>query len=200
MSDLPDLNDPIAVLLAALRAFRASSIGCATYGGLALAVFGAPRETKDADLAVAGADSKAALLALRTAGFDALQAFERVKYGGNLITRFTLLPQAEQTGLNTVDLVEPRSARYASLVLSRSLEGELRGERIRVVAPEDFVLMKVLSNRERDVEDATSVVSTLRGKLDLPVIEAEASLLARELPDHDVMGRLGRALAARAGD
>lgn len=46
-----DLNDPIAVLLSVLRAFEQAGIQAATYGGLALAVYGEPHETKDADVA-----------------------------------------------------------------------------------------------------------------------------------------------------
>jgi hypothetical protein len=116
-----------------------------------------------------------------------------VVFGGNLVTRVTVLPQANQVGLNTVDLVEPRSPRYARLVLARALEGELRAQRIRVVAPEDFVLMKALSTRDRDLEDAASVVESMRGEMDLDAMQAEAGLLSAEIPDHDVVGRLRRA-------
>jgi hypothetical protein len=49
-----DLNDPVAVLIAASQALERANIKAAAYGGLALAVYGQPRETKDADLAVAG--------------------------------------------------------------------------------------------------------------------------------------------------
>ena len=48
-----DLNDPVAVLPAALQALERAGIEAAAYGGFALAVYGEPRETKDADLAVA---------------------------------------------------------------------------------------------------------------------------------------------------
>src|SRR5207247_11291813 len=46
-----DLNDPIAVLLGVIRALERAGIEAAAYGGLALAMYGEPRETKDADLA-----------------------------------------------------------------------------------------------------------------------------------------------------
>ncbi|HUH00633.1 MAG TPA: hypothetical protein VML75_01485 [Kofleriaceae bacterium] len=54
MSSQVDLNDPIAVLLAAVEALRAAGLDGAVYGGLALAVYGEPRETRDADLVVIG--------------------------------------------------------------------------------------------------------------------------------------------------
>jgi hypothetical protein len=190
-----DLNDPIAVLLAILKAFADANLDAATYGGLALAAYGTPRETKDADLAVAGLDRAAVRDCLSTAGFDASLAFDRTRFGGNHITRFKLLPGAHQTGLNTVDLVEPRSERFASLVLKRAPEGTLRGQRIRVVTPEDFVVLKVLSTRDRDLEDAASVVLQLAGEISLESVRAEAALLSTEITDHDVLGRLDRALS-----
>lgn len=189
-----DLNDPIAVLLAATRALADARIEAATYGGLALATYGAARETKDADLAVAAAASGAVAQALRKAGLEPSLAFEKVRFGGSDVTRFTLLPGADQTGLNTLDLVQPRSPRFAALVLGRAREGSLRGQRIRVVTPEEFVLLKILSTRERDLEDAASVLRALEGRLDVEAIREEGERLAREIPDHDVRGRLERAL------
>jgi hypothetical protein len=66
-----DLGDPTAVLLAATKALRDAGIDAATYGGLALAAYGEPRETKDADLAVVGVSGEVGRGALARAGFDA---------------------------------------------------------------------------------------------------------------------------------
>jgi len=44
-----DLSDPIAVLLAAADALNSAGFEIAAYGGLALAAYGTPRETRDAD-------------------------------------------------------------------------------------------------------------------------------------------------------
>jgi hypothetical protein len=189
-----DLDDPTAVLLAAVEAFRAGQVDVAVYGGLALAAYGEPRETKDADLAVAGAGVAEGERALRAAGLDVLPAFDRVPFGGNLVSRVTLLAGASATGLNMVDLVEPRSSRYARAALERAIEATVRSEKVRVLAPEDFVLFKVLSTRDRDLEDAASVVRALGASLDVAAIEREGETLAREITDHDVVGRLRRVL------
>lgn len=94
-SDL-DLADPTAVALTIFRAFRASRIEAALYGGLALAAYGEPRETRHADFAVVG-----------VAGPDAIGALVGV-------------------GLNPADLVEPRSPRFARAALERAVTGSLR--------------------------------------------------------------------------
>lgn len=187
-----DLNDPVAVLLAALQALERAGIEAAAYGGLALAVYGEPRETKDADLAVAGVSAAQGEVALRAAGFDVIPAFDRMRFGGQLVSRLTLIGGAAGS-LNTVDLVEPRSSRYAHAVLARSLTGSLRQEPLRVVSPEDFVVMKILATRERDLEDAVTVVRSLASRIDIELIERELEPLAVEISDHDVIGRWQRA-------
>ena len=119
-----DLNDPIAVLLAATSAFERAKIEAAVYGGLALAAYGKARETKDADLAVAGVSASDAHHALRAAGLNALLAFDRMRFGGQFVSRLTLIGEG---ATNTVDLVEPRSAAYADRVIARAITGTLRG-------------------------------------------------------------------------
>lgn len=186
-----DLNDPVAVLIAASQALERANIEAAAYGGLALAVYGQPRETKDADLAVAGLQVSQAESALRTAGCNVLIAFEAMRFGGQFVSRLTLFG-GDGGSLNTVDLIEPRSERYGREVLRRAVTGELRAQKIRIVSPEDFVVLKILATRERDLEDAASVVSSLSGGLDLKLIEDEVRSLANEIPDHDIADRWKR--------
>lgn len=182
-----DLDDPIALMLAATEALRVSSIEVVAYGGLVLAMYGEPRETRDADLAVATLDIEAARHALAEAGLNTIVAFAAVRFGGNELTRLSVLGGGQ---FNTIDFVRPRSARYASGVLDRALVGSLRATELHTVSPEDFILLKVLSTRERDLDDARSVVAALADRLDGTVLSEEARKLAEELPDHDVVSRL----------
>ena len=183
-----DLNDPVAVLLSALRALERAGIQAATYGGLALAIYGEPRETKDADLAVVGVSGTDAEAALRAEGFNVLLAWERMIFGGQFLTRLTLFGGAAGS-LNTVDLIEARSSRFAAHVLARSLTGSIRGQSLRVVTPEDFILLKVLATRERDLEDVTTVLTSLGEQIDRTLVEREVSLLSGEIPDHAISAR-----------
>jgi hypothetical protein len=187
-----DLSDPVAVLLASVDALSRAGVEVAAYGGLALAAYGTPRETKDADLAVAGAAGAEASAAFSAAGIQARVAFDGVRFGGNRVTRLTLLPETGASDLNTVDLVEPLSPRYARDVLARAYAGRLRDRDLRIVTPEDFVLLKVLSTRERDLEDAAAVLSALGDRIDRSFIDGEIGLLTREVPGHDVEGRYRR--------
>ena len=187
-----DLDDPTAIALAIFRALSDRRIEAALYGGLALAAYGEPRETRDADFAVAALAGAAAAEALSSIGVRTVLALDRAHFGGLLISRVTLGEGGGRAGLNVVDLVEPRSARFAAGALERAVTGALRGMPIRVLSPEDFVLFKLLSTRDRDLEDAGTVLGASDLPLDRSFIDAEAVRLAAEIPDHDVIGRLAR--------
>jgi Nucleotidyl transferase AbiEii toxin, Type IV TA system len=187
-----DLDDPTAVALTIFRALSARRIETALYGGLALAAYGEPRETRDADFAVAGLTGNAAAEALADVGARLALAMDRARFGGLLITRITLAEGGGRAGLNMVDLVEPRSPRFAAEAIERGVTGSLRGVAIRVLSPEDFVLFKLLSTRDRDVEDAATLLRAPDLPLDRAFIDAEARRLGAEIPDHDVADRLAR--------
>ena len=73
--------------------------------------------------------------------------------------------------------------------MNRRLRGELGGQPLSVVSPEDFILLKVLSTHDKDLEDARSVLASLDRRLDHELLAAECQRLASELADHDVVGR-----------
>jgi hypothetical protein len=180
-----DLDDPIALMLASASAFERAGIAAAAYGGLTLGMYGEPRETRDADLVVVGVASDTARNALLVIGVTVVIAFADVTFGGTTVTR-SLVGGGQ---LNTVDLVAPRSPRYAQAVMTRALTGTLRGESLRVVSAEDFVILKVLSTRSRDLEDAASVLEKQRDRLDVQLMRDEIEVLATEVSDHDVRAR-----------
>ena len=192
VADQLDLDDPVAVLLSVLRALETAGIHASAYGGLALATYGEARETKDADVAVCGVPGSVGLLALEKSGLNVTLTFDQMIFGGNLVSRISILGPSDAPGLNMADLVEPRSGRYAKDSLERSGSGNLRGQNLLVLTPEDFVLYKILSTRDRDLEDAASVVRGLGSQLDSALIEREVELLSREIPDHDTTARFRR--------
>jgi hypothetical protein len=86
-----DLDDPIALMLAAAASFEAAGIEAAAYGGLTLGMYGEARETRDADLAVASVDPEVARAALDAIGVMVVTAFANVKFGGCDVSRLSLL-------------------------------------------------------------------------------------------------------------
>ena len=63
-----------------------------------------------------------------------------------------------------------------------------------MLAAEDFVLFKLLSTRDRDLEDAQSVTRSLGADLERERIEIEVERLAETTPEHDIAARWRRVL------
>ena len=185
-----DLTDPTAVALDIAEVLQREGIDHALYGGLLLAAYGHARETKDADLAVVHADARAtsSLLASHL-GLRCTVAFDRQRFGGLVISRITLVEGDE---LNTLDLVEPADPEYAARSLARSLASTLRQREIHVLTPEDFVIFKVLSTRELDLEDASSVLRALGPDLDTGLLQQEIDGLAGSVGSHPLRDRWRR--------
>ena len=118
-----------------------------------------------------------------------MTAFADIQFGGCTLTRLSLVGGGQ---LNTVDLVTPRSSRYTTAMLARAVRGSLRGQELRVVSPEDFVILKTLATRERDLEDARSVLEKQRGRIDETLIGDELVTLSAEIPDHDILARFAK--------
>ena len=107
-----DLDDPTAVALAIFRALSDRRIEAALYGGLALAAYGEPRETRDADFAVAALAGAAAAEVLSSIGVKTVLALDRARFGGLLISRVALAEGGGRAGLNVVDLVVAARSTY----------------------------------------------------------------------------------------
>lgn len=184
-----NLDDPVATALRVARLLERAEVEYGLYGGLAVAAYGVARETKDADVAVVSASAGRLVDLLSGDRLRAVPTFDRVLFGGLFVSRATLLGGEGDTGLNTVDLVEPASARYAAVAVGRVLRAPLRGHEISLLTPEDVVIFKVLSTREKDLEDAASIVRQLGDQLDVAAIGAEVAVLAGEIEGHDVERR-----------
>jgi predicted nucleotidyltransferase len=184
-----DLTDPSNAALLCAEALDAAGLPFAFHGGLVLAAYGEPRETRDVDVAVVDLPAEAACRALEARGIACLASFDDVKLGGLSLGRISLIGGEGRLGLNLLDLVRPRSRRYAEAALARAAEADFRGRAIRVVTAEDFVVFKALASRDRDAEDAATVVGRMPELLDFGLIDREVEALAVEIPDWDVRAR-----------
>ena len=184
-----DLTDPTAAALRIAEAFDAAQTPYALYGGLLLAAYGEPRETRDVDLAVLSTTATEATALLADAGIGTSPNFQDVSFGGVAVDRLMILGGHDDTGLNSLDQVRPRSERYGRQAIERAVRAPLRDGEVSVLTPEDFILFKLLSTRARDLEDAASVLRVSGDALDREMIEREVDVLAGEIPDHDLRER-----------
>jgi len=184
-----NLNDPVETALLAAEALERAGQPYALFGGLLLAAYGEPRETRDADIAVVDLTADAARQALDASGVHGLVSFENVTFGGLSVGRVALLGGDAHVGLNVLDLVRPRSARYRAAAMRRSVRVPLRDRTIQALTADDFVIFKALANRDRDLEDAASVLRRSGDLLDVSLIEGEIEGLSAEISDWDVRAR-----------
>ncbi len=190
--------DPNEAIVRVVEALTTAGIPHAVHGGLLLAAYGDPRETTDVDLAVGDATRDQVRDALDAAGIGTRPAFEGLDFGAVSVDRLVLLGAPDDTGLNCVDLVRPRSGRFRDGILGRAVLAQVAGARLRVVTPQDFVLLKCLSSRPHDARDAASVLRTSGEFVDREALRREAALLAAEYPASDPRPNL--ALAERLAD
>jgi len=124
-----------ATVGAAASALEGADIAYALVGGLAASVYGRPRATDDIDLLVKPTEAKRALEVLAAAGFETEE------------TNPSWIYKAMRDGL-TVDLM---FATYGGIflddeMLAHTTRREVAGEQVRVLAPEDLVVIKAVSH------------------------------------------------------
>ncbi len=119
------------VLREALDVLERSAVPHLLMGGLAIAVLGRPRWTHDIDVFVRPNDARRALETFEEAGFDVKE------------TDPTWLFKATKNGV-LVDLIFRSHGIYLDdEMLRRAVETSFKGERVRLLPPEDLILIKV---------------------------------------------------------
>jgi hypothetical protein len=139
-----DLNDELVSLVAA---FDASGVDYALIGGLAVAVWGAPRFTQDIDLLIQPADLDRAKAAARQCGF-ALESLPMDFSDGTELHRVSKMQGAEHL---MVDLM------VVAVHLQSAWDSRRRiafGERqLSVISRDSLIAMKVAAGRQQDLLD-----------------------------------------------
>ncbi|MGA2329013.1 MAG: DUF6036 family nucleotidyltransferase [Bryobacteraceae bacterium] len=150
-------------------------------GGLAVSLWGEPRSTLDIHLSLlvepAEFDSIVATLSARMHPLpqDAL-AFARE-------TR--VLPVVSSQGVRA-DLI------FAALpmeleAIRRAQPMQVGGRMVNVASLEDLILMKLVSEREKDAEDARRLLVRFKGKIDCDYLEPRLSELAEALARPEIL-------------
>ena len=126
-----------AVLEAAVGALEQKDIPHLLVGGIAAAAYGRPRWTHDVDLLVRPVDASVALDALAAEGFDTEESFPDWLY------------KADREGVG-VDVIfsMPGGILLDDEMLTRSREETIAGRRVRVISPEDMLVIKAVVHDE----------------------------------------------------
>jgi predicted nucleotidyltransferase len=133
----PDSDDVTRILGEAIKALDATEVPYLVMGGLVAAVFARPRSTDDIDVFVKPEHAGRALEALADAGFDVEEHDPMWLY------------KAWKDGV-LVDVIF-RSSGEVYLddeMVKRAVEGDCRGTPMRMISPEDLLVIKAVATAE----------------------------------------------------
>lgn len=150
----------------AQQLLETAGVSSVLIGGLAIAVWGEPRVTKDVDLRVLLQRDQATLLLNALAAdfiFDAASMLEKLRQVGFIITE-------DRHGVRVDFLLA--ELEFDQVMVRRGLSIEpITGWPITVCTAEDLIVSKLITLRPRDEEDARLVIRRQHGSLDDAHIE-----------------------------
>jgi len=150
-------------------------------GGLAVALWGEPRATLDADFTiwVEPEDLESSIAALS----QRLRALPADPPGFARQTR--ALPVETSAGVR-VDLILG-SLPYERLAINRARRKEVAGGAVPVASVEDLILMKLISERQKDIDDARGLLRRFKASLDRAYLKPRLVELAEALARPDIL-------------
>lgn len=142
------------------RALSDADIDSIVIGGLAVAIWGEPRLTRDVDLKVLlHRDQARLLVSALPGGFRCLadQPEETLRRVGFLFVQ-------DAAGIR-IDFLLAETG-FDLEAISRKSQIEMMGKNIAVCTPEDLIIYKMISTRPRDHEDVRGVIRRQQDKLE----------------------------------
>lgn len=177
---MTDLQQALIRLVSLLDRLR---IPYMVIGGFANTIWGEPRSTIDIDVTVwiAEPDIPAAI------GQLVLDYPARVSDPLAFAMQTRVVPLVSPEGVQ-VDVILGMLL-FEELAIQRAVIHSVVGVPVRFCTPEDLILHKVLSNRERDLVDARGITLRRFSTLDLGYLEPRVAELALQLDRPDIQAR-----------
>jgi hypothetical protein len=150
-------------------------------GGQANAIWGEPRATLDIDVTL-WADDRPDAVGILSKRFRAL-----VDDPAGFVRDTRVLP-LESAGGVRIDVIFGLLP-FEEDAIRRARPVRVGGRDVRVCAPEDLILMKIISDRPRDLADARGIASRRFPELDLAYLEPRVRELAELLERPGIVAR-----------
>jgi hypothetical protein len=174
------VTDPLERLVRGAAALEvATGLRVTVIGGVARGVWAAPRATLDVDVLIDSPTVQTAIDHAAAAGLVAVPA-EVAGLASSGMTRLRVPDHLR--GAVRLDVLAADHPYYVR-VIERSRLFTVLGQPIRVAAPEDIILLKVLADRSQDRADVEAIVAAQAGSLDLGLLRREAIDLDLALPE-----------------
>ena len=174
-------------LLDGIAALEALDVRYAIVGGLAVSVWAMPRATRDVDLYadLDHAQRPQVQKELEAHGFEVPAMTEELEQFGVFRSR----SRNDGIFLDIFSAVGP----LGQAILDRRRRITLEGRDVWLISPEDLILLKAFSERERDFEDLITLYRHSGSKLDTAYIQKWAKSLDESIGSDEVTERIKRA-------
>ena len=150
-------------------------------GGLAVSVWGEPRATLDADFTVWTEPDE-----FEQTVFQLCESFQCLARDPVEFTRGTrVLPVRTRQGTR-MDIIFG-SLPWEKEAIARAQQKELSGRSVAVASVEDLIVMKLVSEREKDADDARRLLIRFRTDLDQGYLEPLLRSLADSLGRSEIL-------------
>ncbi|MBD3285773.1 hypothetical protein GF359_04880, partial [candidate division WOR-3 bacterium] len=135
-------------------------------------VWGEPRSTLDIDITIQARkdDTKKLIEHLKKL------CYPRVTDPGEFVRETSVLPMVTEDEVR-IDII------FAGLpfeleAIRRAVDREIRGIPVRFITPEDLIVHKIISERQKDWKDVRGIVTRQKGKLDIKYLDKHIKELA----------------------
>lgn len=175
--------------MAIVNALESGKVPYAITGALAAGCYGVPRATKDVDLFIpTGLNARKLIACVRKAGFTVPSSAAKILRSGGILT---LKLPSEKFEVDLIVSDEVADAITHARVLS------LYGRKMKVVSPEDLVVIKLAAWRLQDRPDAIRVAANQWEKLDIQRMRNEARKWGVERELEKLLRTIEKVKAAR---
>jgi hypothetical protein len=193
MASEPDVLAPLQDAVRDLAAFwAAEKVDALLIGGVAAALLGRPRVTRDVDALVWLPEGQWKDFLARSANFNlaprADDALEFAREARVLLLRHV----ASQIDVDIAFAALP----FERQALDRGVPKKVAGELVRLPTPEDFIIMKAVAHRPVDLADVEGVIAAHR-RLDRRRIRKYLREFAALLEKPEILEEVDRLLAQR---
>ncbi len=155
----------------------------AIVGGIANAIWGEPRATIDVDVTVSVDEGDLPATVSNVGARFRPAVSDPVAFVQQ--TRVLPLDTADGVRIDVIFALLP----FEIDAIRRAREVWIAGRGVQVVTAEDLVLMKIISDRPRDVADAEAIVRRRAGELDRSYLDPRIRELATALEREDIIDR-----------
>lgn len=179
-----DLSELVAAATRLQRSWEKEGFEFCFIGGLAVQLWGEPRQTNDVDATVWTEFGKERPVVARLLQ----QLSARIENADTFALSNRVLLAREERGID-ID-VSLAAFPFERNLIDRASPQELRGSTLRVCGPSDLIILKAFANRVQDWPDIRGVVIRSESKLDWSLIFSEVETLAQLKEEPEIVSRL----------